>query len=158
MTTGPRLVQWLMESVKSPDEQKYFSKSYVEKVFNPNCIKGREFAENIRLNSEELIIDPTCFNPEGWTQDDYLSLWCIVIKRYCKEVCFNEGWEYSNGCVREYLTAKQCKINTTDCSRKHISTKKAINMIINAIFNLEKVNAPSKILMDLLHQIQSFSG
>ncbi|MDD2466188.1 MAG: DUF4406 domain-containing protein [Desulfobulbus sp.] len=157
MTNGPRLVQWMLKAGIVAPVPKEFLNLFREEVFIPNCMDGNIIAEKIRSTSGEIVIDPTRFDAEGWTQEEYLTLWCKVIELHCKEVCFNTGWEYSNGCVREYVTAIQSGIPVNDCSRKPIDAKKAIKMVARAIFDLEKVRLSTDKLREHVQQIQTYS-
>ena len=51
------------------------------------------------------ILDPTVVEQVGWRQADCHEIWATVIKRYTDTVVFLEGWEYSEGCAYEFLTA-----------------------------------------------------
>lgn len=136
MTNGPRLLELHRNNSHILKNGQDYHRLFRELVLRPNCEEGRKIAENIRDSRSDLVLDPSCFDIEGWSQEDYLELWCNVIIRYAKEVQFNTGWQYSNGCVTEFLTAKQHSIPTFDLDGQYIQTKQAIQNVQGALSEL----------------------
>jgi hypothetical protein len=146
MTNGLRLVKWRARTKHLEPGTKEYTEQFIQEVLTPNCQEGERIAQQLRERTGEYVIDPSCFDVEGWSQEEYLSFWCSVITRYAKEIRFNEGWAYSNGCTREFLAAKQAGIITANIEGNRISCLEAIQAISSAIIELQEVSIPTRVL------------
>lgn len=71
-------------------------------VVVPNTRDLRQHACAARASRpDELIIDPTGFEFDGWTQSDYLALCLTVIQKVATAVMVTPGWEFSRGATAE---------------------------------------------------------
>jgi hypothetical protein len=95
----------------------------------PNCEDAKSVAIRLRKKHGCFVIDPSCFFVEGWPQEDYLELWCRVVERYASIVILNDGWEYSNGCVTEYITAVSHGIETLNIHGESITLEVALTLL-----------------------------
>lgn len=146
MTNGLRLIKWRRQNSHIKPGTHEYDQLFIREVLVPNCQEGQRIVQQIRDATGDYVIDPSCFDVKGWSQDDYLSFWCSVIERYAKEVRFNEGWAYSNGCTREFLAAQKAGIPTVDLAGNIISLAEALHAISNAIPELRKVSIPTSAL------------
>jgi hypothetical protein len=146
MTNGLRLIKWRSQNSHIKPGTPEYEERFAREVLAPNCQEGQRIAQQLRDATGDYVIDPSCFDVKGWSQEDYLSFWCCVIEKYAKEVRFNEGWEYSNGCTREFLAAQRAGIPTKDLAGKIISLSEALHAISNAIPALRKVSIPTNAL------------
>src|SRR5690349_11114702 len=87
------------------------SERYNNLLWSPNVASALAFAHDLRkkLGTAHFIISPAPFTAPGWTQAAYLAFWEKVIRTRVKAVYFNEGWEYSNGCVYEFVVANHAQ-------------------------------------------------
>jgi hypothetical protein len=71
-----------------------------------NRARVKPIVRAVRERGHRVVIDPTTVHDvPGWRQDDYHAFWGRVIEQYAGTVVFADGWEYSSGCAREFLTA-----------------------------------------------------
>ena len=138
MTNGPRLIA-LHKSKNLTTDPNDYNELFQEHVFGPNCLDSKSVADRLRKKTGQIVINPACFDISGWSQEDYLLLWCRTIRRFAKEVWFNEGWFYSNGCTQEFLVAQQSGIPTIDLAGTAIRLVDAIHAISAAIPELQEV-------------------
>lgn len=85
-------------------------------VVEPNRNRVRPLIAHLREKINKPLIDPTLLELHGWKQADYRQLWRRVIEMFVEEIVFLNGWEYSTGCVHEFLVAcgQQLKMFTQD--------------------------------------------
>src|SRR5258705_4344875 len=109
ITSGKRFQQWLSRLGKRHDDLDGFASSlrsrHANEVMGPNMNQAQAVIRRLRARGE-IVIDPTAVGPRRrWQQRDWRFFWKEVIQRYARRVVFVDGWEYSSGCVYEYLTA-----------------------------------------------------
>lgn len=135
ITTGGRFLAWLagggLNNVGSPATDGGLQES----VITPNVLAAREVVTRVRKDfAGTPVIDPTALpNIDDWTQDTYREFWGRVIERYVRQVVFVEGWEHSDGCCYEYLTARRCGVDTLDDRYRDLPVAKAARLIQMAI-------------------------
>ncbi len=109
ITSGRRFADWLKTrnlegDLSHPETYQDFQREVLE----PNCEHARAIIGKLRKKFPRALIDPTALKDiDGWTQDDYRYLWAKVIEQYAETVVFVDGWQYSNGCSYEFLTASR---------------------------------------------------
>jgi len=54
-----------------------------------------------------------------------------------KAVYFNEGWEYSNGCVYEFSVAVEVGLPTFDCESRPITVDQAVERVARVVRELD---------------------
>jgi len=104
ITNGKRFMDWYQAKGQMllNDKLQYSSLHYND-VVAPNLNIITKFANELRGNSHEPIIDPASFEHPFWTQNEYIYYWCSIITRYVKRIVFMDGWQYSKGCCFEYI-------------------------------------------------------
>ncbi len=130
LTSGKRSIEWLMATQQPVgDPSELLSEDFKRTVLAVNRTDAASFVESLREREHRIVIDPTAL-PElpGWTQADYRVLWAAVIKRYVATVVFRDGWEYSNGCAWELLTAyvSNCRLLRENLSPLSVPEAKAM--------------------------------
>lgn len=121
----------------------------LEKIMYPNIKESVELSEVIRTRGYRFIIVPGHFIADGWTQEHYLDLWTKVIRDFTHVVCFNAGWEYSNGCVREFLISLETGKEIVDTDLKPLKVIEALKSIEDAIKDIES----KQIIPESLYQL-----
>jgi hypothetical protein len=82
------------------------SSSTASPFVEANVARARQLAARIRSESGEYVFDSTCFSVHlDWTQDDYIEVCLAILRAFARRVVFADGWEYSRGCISEYLLA-----------------------------------------------------
>ncbi|MES0048725.1 hypothetical protein [Mesorhizobium sp. M0053] len=154
ITTGPRLV----ESLRS-------GKGDALDVVRLNASDIVETAARIRRSRYEVVVEPASLSIKGWSQHDYLKLWARLIERHVKLMLFMPGWEYSIGCVTEFVQAVRHKIRTESLSGSTITLSDARRLLQAAIADLSRLDeirilqlsALAANLTKLLGQLEAFA-
>jgi hypothetical protein len=88
---------------------------------------------------EDLIIEPTSLRDVvDYEQYDYHRLWCALIERHANIVVFNEGWQYSTGCVTEFATAALAGLRILDHHLNEMPIPHATRLLEEATSRLEQ--------------------
>lgn len=105
ITTGERMYDCFREyGVSSVEELNAIDPNIFKKrILVPNLEAGKLFGDELRDSGHKFVITPGEFFARGWAQEHYMSFWEQVIRNYSDVVCFNEGFQYSNGMVEELL-------------------------------------------------------
>ena len=111
---------------------------YEEQVLLPNRKEGKEFARILEKRERKKVLAPNPFSAPDWSQHEYLGFWEEVIGQKCSAVFFNYRWEYSNGCVQEYLAGVKADLPLFDREGSRLELSKARSMLATAIETLEK--------------------
>ena len=75
------------------------------------------------------VINPFPLYVPEWEQGDYMRLWTFIIQRYISEMVMNPDWEYSAGCVEEYLVACDSGILCYDACGNLITKEQGRDLI-----------------------------
>ena len=164
ITTGQRMYEVFKSvGVSSQDELKKKDPAlFYKEVMELNIRAGEEFAQHIRLlqKSEATkqytgVICPATFFAKGWTQEHYMSFWERIIETFVDAIHFNNGWQYSNGCVEEYLiglkTHKRLYQGNTLAT---LEPKEALERIKQAIEDIQSLGADIKPLYNNYRRIE----
>lgn len=126
-----------------------------QEIIPENCKLAESFVRDIQDRCKDIVIDPSKFFSEGWSQDDYLYLWGKVIIKFTNTVWLNAGWQYSNGCTYECMIALQNKKQVLDHNGRPIDSKQAAKEIRLAIKILKSVGIDIKNTTNNLLEIES---
>ncbi|MEW6208174.1 MAG: hypothetical protein AB1631_07390 [Acidobacteriota bacterium] len=155
ITTGKRFSAWHANNGAGfdPSHPEYYE-GHLREVIQPNREHARMVVRELRQSATEAIIDPTAVAdfPE-WTQDDYRYLWAGVIERYVKTLVFINGWQYSNGCAYEFLTAKRTGAMALDEKQHVITIEEGIKLIRSAIHEMRSYGVPTEFLEQMLEEL-----
>lgn len=156
VTNGPRIISALKNNPHIMGQRAEEVQRFKQKeVIAPNCKAAQAFANKLRQERGEVVIDPSCFFVEGWSQQDYLDLWEKVICEFASSVIFNVGWQYSNGCVYEFSVAVNKGLPTYVHDGSVVDVDCAVPMILNAATELEDVGVETSTLRRLANQLKS---
>ena len=136
ITSGKRYIHWIEQHPGNRD----FSGCNQNLEFTRNVVeKNREHSRAVvkKLRSSfpgNVLIDPTVVpDLPDWSQDDYRFAWGQIIESYAKILVCSEDWQFSSGCVYEFLVARNSKIQTFDEDLNEISLEKGKQLIQEAI-------------------------
>jgi hypothetical protein len=76
-----------------------------------------------------------------------------VIRSRVKAVYFNEGWEYSNGCVYEFSVAAEVGLPTFDSAAGPISADQAVERVARVVRELEAEGLDTTVIRSSLDRI-----
>jgi hypothetical protein len=147
ITTGRR---WyydvlLKHNVHSKDELKrqigidQFDKEY-KSLFEANVREGAAFSTSLRARGLVYVVDPASLHAPEFQQEHYHFLWEKLLATKIKETHFNAGWEYSNGCSREFAIATKLRMPTYDHLGQELRLSDAIALLGQAIQELKNHN------------------
>lgn len=123
-------------------------------VMQPNLRDGTRFGERLRKDGWPLVIVPGEFFARGWAQEHYMSLWRQVIVRFARSVAFNAQWQWSSGCVEEFLIAVQSRKRLLSCNGQSYPAQQGADLIRRTVDEIDHWGFDPKPLYDLWRQIQ----
>lgn len=142
LTTGRRVSGVLRElGATRPSDlrPRLGSEGYATRIWNPNVEAAMRFARTLHhsLGGNQIVITPAPFTAPGWNQPEYLSFWETLIRTRIKAVYFNDGWEYSNGCVFEFRVAIDAGLPTLDAAGRALSPNDARGLVSRAVVEMQ---------------------
>lgn len=128
---------------------------YATMLWTPNVSAAMAFAADLgdRMGSAELVISPAPFAAPGWSQQAYLAFWESVIRTRVKAAYFNESWEYSNGCVHEFLVAIVAGLPTFDRDGQPVTHELGITRISRAVRDLDEDGIDTQFIRSSLESL-----
>lgn len=97
ITTGRRLQDW--HAAGRPG-------SHETSVRKLNVEAASLVVQQVRERWGGVVIDPTALPDQpGWEQPDYHAFWVDIVARFTRAVVLVDGWESSEGCLREMAAA-----------------------------------------------------
>jgi len=130
LTSGKRSREWRRRNAERVGAAAALtSENFTRDVLAPNRKDAARFVETLRARQNQVVIDPVALaDIPDWKQSDYQVLWARVIERYVATVVFREGWQVSNGCAWELLTAylADCRLLREDLSPLEMPTAQAL--------------------------------
>jgi uncharacterized protein DUF4406 len=162
-TTGRRFYELCRQhNVRTAEELKSrLGDEYVSQLLTPNKEEGIRFARRLRKLGHSIVLTPNPFHADpfnlgrNWSQVEYLDFWKMVIVTKCHAVCFNEGWQFSNGCTFEYLAGLKAGLQLLDHRNQPLDIVAAREMIAGAIESLESDGFRAPKLHEVLAELIS---
>jgi hypothetical protein len=114
ITSGPRLYQFMEKyGVATLAEAKKDHERFLAEVIEPNMADGVKQSGYWSEKLKGAVIAPAEFDGRlyrawgkvQWNADDFMGMWVPLIEEKITNMAMLNGWEYSNGCGEEYLTA-----------------------------------------------------
>lgn len=156
LTSGQRLLRLTMKSARSAGPDSLDRQQIRRSVFEPNKRHARAFVGRLREIYGNRVVDPSRLPViAGWTQTHYNHLWEQVIKQYCHTLCFSDGWQYSNGCVLEYVVARGMQKSTVDARGDLIDSDRAIALIEAAAAEMNAAGIDTGAMSHALKQLRT---
>lgn len=141
LTGGPRFYALLRQvGVKTSEglKARLGEEGYNRELLGPNATVANTVANQIRERlGGRLVVTPAPFMAPGWSQKNYLTFWETFIRERVSQIYFNEGWEYSNGCVFEYWVAADEGLQTFDVTAHPLPLANALKIVDGAVERLE---------------------
>jgi hypothetical protein len=125
-------------------------------VIARNCEHARAFVATLRRKEAASVIDPTSYPViPNWTQSQWIAFWGAVIARYASRVVFLDDWQFSSGCVQEYLIARSLKIPTFDERGEQLSVVRALELLDGAIGESAAHGSPASMLERVAEELRN---
>jgi hypothetical protein len=163
LTTGARLYAAFREhQVKTRDElkEKLGKPWFSANIFDANVKLGKQFAQCVRnrLTDKTIVITPGPFSAparENWSQREYLFFWERLLRSWrIKSACFNQNWQFSNGCTFEFAVAHDARLPTLDHDGEPLELEEGIQLMESAIDRLESDGFDTAELRENLARLQ----
>jgi len=143
ITTGLRFVNWYLKIGRDlKPESATYRRRHREQVILPNLDEARNLVRELRTKGW-FVLDPTSFEPVGWSQNQYRVFWGDVIERYAARLVMMDGWEYSAGCSFEFLVAVRQGIHAYSADGRLISTAEGQHSIEAAVAFMAERDVPA---------------
>jgi hypothetical protein len=155
ITTGPRFLDWYASRGRVLERPRDYDTEHHQAVRVPNCADAALRIAALRKTVPYPLIDPSAFDRQGWSQETYRSFWAAVIRRYARLVIFLDGWQYSNGCANEFLTAVRTRLKTVREDRTSLSRKEGLRLLRNAATEYERHGLPAAFLVNVIQALES---
>jgi hypothetical protein len=147
ITTGRRFYDWLQTSGYTPDSGSVFQQAHASEVIAVNTASAQALVMMVRRRFEKTVVDPTQLDVPFWTQDDFHAFWTRLITDYVGVAVFNDGWEYSTGCCREYAAALNAGATSLDANLSVLPPNVALMLTERAV---ERLRADGHAISGLL--------
>ncbi len=163
ITTGKRFLEWRRgPGARLAPSDEHYSKEHETHVIEPNQAYVRPLIQSVRNHlrregREGVVIDPTTLQVSSWTQADYHNFWTTVIARRVSTVVFMNGWEYSSGCVKEFLAAVRAGAELLQEDLRPLDLIEGERLVRNAISALDDEIIPKAPLEEALREIHDAS-
>lgn len=135
---GPRLVEHLRTGGRLDD------RFQAQRRIEENKRAATELAEAIRERTHRPVFDPGCFGEyPGWSQADYRAACVAVLRRADAMVC-SDGWQYSQGCVLEYVEAAAAGLPVLNAELEPLNAEAVALLLAKAEREVVAVGLPSR--------------
>jgi len=159
INTGPLYFQWLdrlgtdYENIDLTSH--WHHAAHRTEVVAPNARRANEVCEWLRVHTGKVVINPAVLElAVSWSQDEWRMFWGRVIAVFSEYVVFVDGWEFSNGCVYEFMIAAEKGIPTFDERLVELSISNGRDRIAAAIAELSERCRDTGLLVNVLRQLK----
>jgi hypothetical protein len=153
ITGGLRFLKWYEAEGRHLSGRQYDTQ-WRTKVVAQNCEDAAAFAETLRGTLGKVVIDPSRFFLDHWTQPAYRALWCEVVRRFANAVHLNEGWWASVGCAHEFLAAVDEGIPLFEGLGDSLSPEAGLHRLQVGVERLQEIGAPRNDLVAVLGDLE----
>lgn len=115
-------------------------KEVLRACIDENLQKYMGLGEAVKSKARPGILPGMIGSSDIWSQRDYLDLSKEIIRTKATFLVFQDGWEYSNGCVEEYLMSLYLKKPAKDQRRRSLSGNKALKLVAAAVDEIHKAS------------------
>ena len=154
ITTGENYLDW---RATNQDDLVALNRSFQSKVIDANIKRADGVVKRTRARFwMRPVIDPTMLEDRpDWEQHHYHSFWLAVITEFVGDIIFTDSWQFSNGCVLEYLQARKFGVPALTERYETLSAGSAELLIANALDRYSKVGIEMPIIVEGLTLLQS---
>jgi len=159
ITTGKRYINWhTTQSKNFIKNSKEWQDSFSKDVLLPNknsAFKARaNIIKNKTLKSKLKyfnVINPARISNVNFTQNDYLYLCNNLLIEKTHYVILNKGWEFSGGCIYEFMISQIENIKCFDLKINPMDIDLGVSMIEKAKINSKDLwsNFQEKVLTEI---------
>jgi len=134
LNTGLRFVEWWdAEGRHMGQGNVEYNRAHDVAVRHPNALKAGAIAQQLCGDGDCTVVNPVDFvDPPGWNQPTFHEFWARVIRQFIDHVVFVDGWEFSQGCCREFAAAQEQGIPCTDQQDKPLTAAHGLELLRKA--------------------------
>lgn len=101
---------------------------WLEEVVGPNEADAEAYARMIQIrNQGRLVLNPASMMIEGWSQQDFTSLWNKVLVEFCDLLVVTPDWAYSSGSIGEVSEMALLGREITDVLGRRLSNQQLMD-------------------------------
>lgn len=155
LTSGEIVIDWHERTAAGEESPRPLK----AEVFRENTLRAKRLIARVRAHFDTPTIEPTSLlDVPGWDQNDYHLFWCATIERYAYGVVFNQGWNYSTGCVAEFASAVLSGADLYDDELNLMSPSRALRLIQNAQRRIKDASLPTDVFDEVMTTVQGLVG
>lgn len=154
ITTGIRFLRWYSRVGRTLSGEAAYEASHRADVIEPNEADLLLAAKQLRLERSKIVIEPTTIEVREWSQKDYVRLWQAFIEKHASQVVMMPGWQYSSGCVNEYLHAAKHDIRVETLEGIELPLFRGAILVESAMAEIAKSGISTKAFGVILSELQ----
>lgn len=163
---GQRFYGLCMEhEVRTAEElEQKLGPEYKSTLLTKNKERGMDFVRKLHELGHKTVVTPVAFNADplnlqrNWSGAEYTSFWNLVISKKCHTVYLNEGWQFSESCVFDYLAGIKSGKKVLDHLGSVLLLPAARRMVSSAVVRLEELGFDIHKLDEAVTELKSFSS
>jgi hypothetical protein len=164
--TGGRYYNLCLEhGVRTPQGlEKELGAEFRDKLLAKNKEQGMNFARRLHEQGHKIVLTPVALMADplnlgrNWSGSEYMAFWSLVIDKRCHTVYLNEGWQFSESCVFDYVAGLKVGKKLLDHAGNSLVFAAARKMVSSAIGHLEDYGFEVPKLHEALTVLKSFSS
>ena len=126
-----------------------------DQIRQENVDRSKRLEEEVRLKEESPALLPGKLgSADTWSQRDYVDFSKEMIRLKATKLIFEDGWQYSNGCVEELLLALRLKKPIFDQQENPLGKEKVVELLATAVQEIHQLPAECPKLDFLLEQLK----
>ena len=129
-------------------------KEVLRECIDENLQRYTELGEAVKSKVQPGILPGMFGSSDTWSQRDYLDLSKEIIRTKATSLVFQDGWEFSNGCVEEYLVSLRLKKPALDHRNRPLKRNKALKLVAAAVDEIHQASIECSKLDFLLEQLK----
>jgi hypothetical protein len=164
--TGQRYYDLCLKNeARTPEDlQQKLGAEYKNRLLAKNKEHGMHFARKLYGLGHKIVLTPVAFNADplnlerNWSGGEYTGFWNLVIDKKCHTVYLNEGWQFSDSCVFDYLAGLKAGNKLLDHAGNSVVLAAARKMVSSAVGRLEDFGFAVPKLHQALTELKTFSS
>ncbi len=130
-------------------------KEVYDRIRRENVERSQKLEQEwIAENEGPVLLPGKLGSDDVWSQRDYVDLSKEIMRLKATEFIFEDGWEYSNGSVEEYLLALRLKKPMFDQRENPLKKEKALELLATAVNEIHQAFLECPKLDFLLEQLK----
>lgn len=156
ITSGKKFIEWFATIGKGLKEKNndIYRSEHRRSVILKNSEEAKIKISKFMGRVDGIVIDPARLEFKEWEQDEYRYYWGKIIEQYVDNVIVLDGWEYSNGCSFEFLTAIDCGKTILSEELQKLSINDGMELINKSILTLMENDLPTAYLEKIINTLE----